>query len=252
MTPTAIHAPTHPAPLVGGPAAPEPAHIAGSADAFAVVGRDLTKAYGLGAGAVHALAGVSIGLPAGRMTVITGPSGSGKSTLMHVLAGLDVASSGTVELAGQDLTRLGDKALTTLRRDRVGFVFQSFNLIPTLTAAENILLPLDLAGRSVDVDWFDEIVGRVGIADRLGHRPAELSGGQRQRVAIARALITRPTIVFADEPTGNLDSASSAEVMGLLRSCVDLYGQTLAVVTHDPRVVPLAHYAVHMVDGRIA
>jgi putative ABC transport system ATP-binding protein len=212
---------------------------------------DLRKTYGAGDSAVHALDGVSIDLAAGRFTAIMGPSGSGKSTLMHCLAALDTPTSGVVEVAGTELSRLGDRALTTLRRERIGFVFQAFNLIPTLTAKENILLPLSLAGMKPDQAWFDTVVDAVGLRDRLGHRPTELSGGQQQRVACARALASRPSIVFADEPTGNLDSASGAEVLSFLRRSVDEFGQTIVMVTHDAVAASYCDRVVFLADGRI-
>ncbi|GAA3832434.1 ABC transporter ATP-binding protein [Nocardioides panacisoli] len=212
---------------------------------------DLRKTYGSGDSAVHALDGVTIDLAAGRFTAIMGPSGSGKSTLMHCLAALDTPTSGVVEVGGTDLGRLGDRALTTLRRERIGFVFQAFNLIPTLTAKENILLPLSLAGTKPDQAWFDTVVDAVGLRDRLGHRPAELSGGQQQRVACARALVSRPAIVFADEPTGNLDSASGAEILSFLRRSVDEFGQTIVMVTHDALAASYCDRVVFLADGRI-
>ncbi|MEO6628643.1 MAG: ABC transporter ATP-binding protein, partial [Aquihabitans sp.] len=195
---------------------------------------DAVKTYGEGDTAVHALAGISVDLVAGQFTAIMGTSGSGKSTLMHCLAGLDELSSGSVWIEGTDLTQLREKDLTKLRRDRVGFVFQAFNLIPTLSAEENILLPMSLAGRDPDQAWFDQIVATVGLADRLDHRPSELSGGQQQRVAVARALASKPAIIFADEPTGNLDSRASSEILSFMRRAVDEYNQTIVMVTHDP------------------
>lgn len=217
----------------------------------AVRAAGLSKTYGKGDTAVHALRTVDLDIHTGRFTAIMGPSGSGKSTLLHLLAGLDRATSGSVSIGDQELGRLNDDALTRLRRDRVGFVFQSFNLIPTLTASENIRLPLDLAGRKPDQVWFDYVVGAVGLVDRLGHRPSEMSGGQRQRVAIARALITRPEVIFADEPTGNLDSASGAEVLRLLRDAVSVTGQTVVMVTHDPLAASHADRVVVMSDGSV-
>ncbi len=217
----------------------------------AVTATDVVKVYGSGPNAVYALNGVTIGFPAGRFTAIMGPSGSGKSTLMHCLAGLDKVTSGSVQIGGVELTRLSDSQLTQLRRDRVGFVFQAFNLLPTLTAEQNILLPLELAGRKVDRAWFDQVVHVLGIANRLGHRPAELSGGQQQRVACARALVTRPQVIFADEPTGNLDSRSSAEVLYFLRMSVRQLGQTIVMVTHDPVAASYADQVVFLADGRI-
>ena len=217
----------------------------------AVVARGLTKVYGAGGAAVHALSSVDLAIEQGRFTAIMGPSGSGKSTLLHLLAGLDTATDGSVVLAGQDLGQLGDDALTRLRRDRVGFVFQSFNLIPTLTAEENIRLPLDLAGREPDSAWWHGVIAATGLGDRLAHRPSELSGGQRQRVAIARALITRPAVIFADEPTGNLDSASGADVLRLLRDAVTVSRQTVVMVTHDPIAAGSADRVVVLSDGAI-
>ena len=210
-----------------------------------------TKVYGRRDAAVRALDGLTIDVPAGRFTAIMGPSGSGKSTLMHCLAGLDTLTSGTVHLGGDDLGTLSDRELTVLRRRRVGFVFQAFNLLPTLTAEENIVLPLALDGAPVDLAWFEEVVAAVGLADRLDHRPSELSGGQQQRVAIARALITRPDVVFADEPTGNLDSRTGAEVLEFLRRAVREMGQTVVIVTHDPVAASYADSVVFLADGRI-
>jgi len=212
---------------------------------------DLHRTYGEGEAAVHALRGVTIGFPAGQSTAIMGPSGSGKSTLMHLLAGLDRPTSGSVVVDGQELANLDDKRLTALRRDKLGFVFQAFNLIPVLTARENITLPLMLAGTKVDDAWFATLIDAVGLGDRLTHRPAELSGGQQQRVAIARALIARPAVVFADEPTGNLDSQSAAEVLGLLRRAVDEFGQTVIMVTHDAGAAATADRVVMLQDGAI-
>ncbi len=211
----------------------------------------LTRRYGEGEVAVDALAGVSVAFDKARFAAIMGPSGSGKSTLMHILAGLDRPTEGTVTLDGTELGTLDDKALTLLRRERVGFIFQTFNLLPILDARENILLPLSIAGSSVDAAWFDELVDAVGIRDRLHHRPAQLSGGQQQRVAVARALVSRPAVVFADEPTGNLDSAASAEVLDLLRLAVDRFGQTVVMVTHDAGAASHADRLVVLGDGRI-
>ncbi|WDZ84669.1 ABC transporter ATP-binding protein [Micromonospora cathayae] len=218
----------------------------------AVAAVDVVKVYGRGETAVRALDGVSVGFGRARFTAIMGPSGSGKSTLMHCLAGLDTATSGQVLLGGTDLTRQSDKVLTRVRRERIGFVFQSFNLLPQLTAAQNITLPLDLAGRPVDRELFDHLVRVLGLADRLAHRPSELSGGQQQRVALARALVTRPEVVFADEPTGNLDSRAGAEVLGFLTDCVRTLGQTVVMVTHDPVAAGYADRVVLLADGRIA
>ncbi len=212
---------------------------------------DLRKVYGEGQTAVEALRGVTGEFEAGRFTAIMGPSGSGKSTLLHCLAGLDTPTSGRVFIGEVDLTALDERRLTLLRRERIGFVFQAYNLVPTLTAAENITLPLDIAGRSADRAWFDTVVDTVGLRDRLGHRPSELSGGEQQRVAGARALVSRPTIVFADEPTGNLDSRSSAELLAFLRSAVDDHGQTLVLVTHDAAAASRADRVVFLGDGRV-
>jgi putative ABC transport system ATP-binding protein len=211
----------------------------------------LTKVYGTGQTRVVALDDVSIDFRAREFTAVMGPSGSGKSTLMHCAAALDSATSGQVYLGGTDLTALKDKALTTLRRDRIGFVFQAFNLVPTLTAHENIVLPVAIAGRRPDPAWFDTVIDTVGLRDRLTHRPSELSGGQQQRVACARALVSRPEIVFADEPTGNLDSHSGAEVLAFLRRSVDEFGQTIVMVTHDPVAASYTDRVVFLEDGRI-
>jgi putative ABC transport system ATP-binding protein len=221
------------------------------APAAAVRAVDLRKTYGSGDNAVHALDGVSVEFDAGRFTAVMGPSGSGKSTLMHVTAGLDTATSGQVLVGETDLTTLKDKALTRLRRDRIGFVFQQFNLVPTLTAEENIILPLALAGRAADAEWLARIVDVVGLEARLRHRPAELSGGQQQRVAVARALVARPEVVFADEPTGNLDSRAGAEVLAFLRRSVDDMGQTIVMVTHDPVAASYADRVVLLADGKV-
>jgi putative ABC transport system ATP-binding protein len=211
----------------------------------------VTRRYGEGEIAVDALAGVSVDFAPAAFAAIMGPSGSGKSTLMHILAGLDRPSSGTVTLAGVELGSLDDRALTILRREQVGFIFQTFNLLPILDARENILLPLSIAGREVDDAWFDRLIDTVGIRDRLHHRPAELSGGQQQRVAIARALVSRPAVVFADEPTGNLDSTASAEVLGLLRRAVDEFDQTVVMVTHDALAASHADRLIVLADGRV-
>jgi putative ABC transport system ATP-binding protein len=213
---------------------------------------DLTRRYGEGEAAVDALRGVSVSFAPGEFTAIMGPSGSGKSTLMHILAGLDRPTSGEVVLDGTALSGLDDADLTRLRRDRIGFVFQAFNLLPVLDARENIVLPLEIAGRKPDDGWIDTLVDAIGIRDRLTHRPSELSGGQQQRVAIARALASRPAVVFADEPTGNLDSHSSDEVLGLLRRSVDEFGQTVVMVTHEPDAAAHADRILEMADGRIA
>jgi putative ABC transport system ATP-binding protein len=212
---------------------------------------DVWKVYGSGEAQVVALRGVSVEFARGAYTAIMGPSGSGKSTLMHCLAGLDAVSRGEVWVGETKVTGLGDAGLTRLRRDKVGFVFQQFNLLPTLTAKENILLPLSIAGRKPDQQWFDTVVDTVGLRDRLGHRPSQLSGGQQQRVACARALVTRPEVVFADEPTGNLDSRASAEVLGFLRRSVHESGQTIVMVTHDPVAASYADRVVFLADGQI-
>jgi putative ABC transport system ATP-binding protein len=216
-----------------------------------VSGSELRRTYGSGEAVVHALDGVDVNIDQGRFVAVMGPSGSGKSTLMHVLAGLDRPTSGTVEIDGTEVTKLDDKALTELRRDKVGFIFQAFNLLPILTAEENILLPLSLAGRSPDKKWVDKLIDTVGLRDRLDHRPSELSGGQQQRVAVARALASRPAVIFADEPTGNLDSVSSREVLELLRRAVDEFGQTVVMVTHDPDAAKSADEVIEMADGKI-
>ncbi|MCW3027463.1 MAG: transporter related protein [Solirubrobacterales bacterium] len=216
-----------------------------------VEAEDLRRRYGEGEAAVDALAGVTVAFPAGRFAAIMGPSGSGKSTLMHILAGLDRPTSGTVRIGGVELTELADRELTQLRRDRIGFIFQTFNLLPVLNGEENILLPLSIAGRKPDREWFDRLIDTVGIRDRLSHRPAELSGGQQQRVAVARALITRPTVVFADEPSGNLDSKASNDVLELLRHAVDDFGQTVVMVTHDAHAASFADRLLVLADGRI-
>ncbi|HEX5713892.1 MAG TPA: ABC transporter ATP-binding protein [Solirubrobacterales bacterium] len=216
-----------------------------------VVATDLTRRYGEGDAAVDALAGVSTGFERDRFTAIMGPSGSGKSTLMHILAGLDKPTSGTVELDGTEITGLDDGELTKLRRDKLGFVFQFFNLLPVLTAEENLVLPLSIAGRKPDQQWVEQLIGTVGLADRRTHRPAELSGGQQQRVAVARALVSKPAVVFADEPTGNLDSKASAGVLTLLRQSVDEFGQTVIMVTHDPAAAAHADRLITLRDGKI-
>ncbi len=216
-----------------------------------VVARDVTRRYGEGETVVEALRGVTVEIAPGKSTAVMGPSGSGKSTLMHILAGLDKPTSGSVDIAGTEITTLGDNALTMLRREHIGFVFQFFNLLPMLNAKENILLPLTIAGTKPDDGWFEQVVSDVGLQDRLSHRPAELSGGQQQRVAIARALISRPTVLFADEPTGNLDSSTSAEILELLRRSVEEYGQTIVMVTHDARAAAVAHRVLFLADGEI-
>jgi putative ABC transport system ATP-binding protein len=216
-----------------------------------VVGQNVTRSYGEGDTVVQALRGVTLGIDRGKLTAIMGPSGSGKSTLMHILAGLDKPTSGEVSIAGTTITTLSDTALTKLRRTHIGFVFQFFNLLPMLTAKENIALPLSIAGEKPDEDWFDTLIDKVGLTDRLTHRPAELSGGQQQRVAIARALVSRPTVVLADEPTGNLDSATSGEILDLMRESVDEFGQTTVMVTHDARAAAIADRILFLDDGLI-
>ncbi|MBV9095109.1 MAG: ABC transporter ATP-binding protein [Streptosporangiaceae bacterium] len=222
------------------------------AGAPAARAREVTKIYGHGPAAVTALEGVSLDIPAGSFTAVMGPSGSGKSTLMHCLAGLDTVTSGRIWIGDTEITGLRERQLTRLRRDRIGFVFQAYNLLPVLSAAANITLPLDIAGRPADPEWLTTVIDTVGLGGRLGHRPAELSGGQQQRVAVARALASRPDIVFADEPTGNLDSRASAEVLGLLRRSVGEFGQTVVMVTHDPVAASYAGRVVFLADGRIA
>jgi putative ABC transport system ATP-binding protein len=216
-----------------------------------VVANDVSRRYGDGDAAVDALVDVSTSFQRGRFTAIMGPSGSGKSTLMHILAGLDTPTSGTVLLDGDEITSLDDGDLTKLRRDKLGFVFQFFNLLPVLTAEENLVLPLSIAGRKPDSAWLDQLVRTVGLEDRRTHRPSELSGGQQQRVAVARALVSKPAVVFADEPTGNLDSKASADVLRLLRQAVDEFGQTVIMVTHDPAAAAHADRLVTLRDGRI-
>jgi putative ABC transport system ATP-binding protein len=212
---------------------------------------DLQRRYGEGPTAVEALRGVSLTVTRGHLDAVMGPSGSGKSTLMHTLAGLDKPTSGTVRIAGIEITDLGDNELTHLRRDHIGFVFQFFNLLPMLSAEENVVLPLTIAGESADRGWLDELLGRMGLARRRSHRPSELSGGEQQRVAIARALITHPTIVFADEPTGNLDSKTGGEILDLLKASVEEYGQTIVMVTHEPRAAAFADSVRFLADGQI-
>jgi putative ABC transport system ATP-binding protein len=216
-----------------------------------VAARGITRRYGSGDTAVDALRGIDLDIVSGKLTAVMGPSGSGKSTLMHILAGLDKPTSGSVHVAGTEITTLADTPLTRLRRKHIGFIFQFFNLLPMLTARENILLPLTIAGEKPDPAWFDDLVERVGLADRLRHRPAELSGGQQQRVAIARALVSRPTVVFADEPTGNLDSTSSGEILDLMRGSVEAYGQTTVMVTHDATAASMADRVLFLDDGQI-
>ena len=221
------------------------------ATTIALSARAVTRVYGEGYAAVHALRGVSLDVREGEWTAIMGPSGSGKSTLMHLLAGLDRPSDGTVTIGGEDVGRMSDRQLTLLRRRHIGFVFQAFNLLPVLTAEENVTLPLRIAGAKVDHDEVDALMTRMGLSERRDHRPSELSGGQQQRVAIARSLITKPTVLLADEPTGNLDSASGREVLTLLREAVELDGQTVVMVTHDPRAAEEADRVIHLADGRI-
>jgi putative ABC transport system ATP-binding protein len=219
--------------------------------AAVVSARDLVRRYGSGDTAVDALRGVSVDISEGRLTAVMGPSGSGKSTLMHILAGLDTPTSGNVTVAGVEIAELDDTALTKLRRDHIGFIFQFFNLLPMLTAAENIVLPLKLAGIKPEQGWLDQVVESVGLTERLKHRPSELSGGQQQRVAVARALVSRPTVMFADEPTGNLDSRTSGEILGLLREAVDTLGQTTVMVTHDAHAAAIADRVLFLADGDI-
>ncbi|HEY6886794.1 MAG TPA: ABC transporter ATP-binding protein [Solirubrobacter sp.] len=216
-----------------------------------VSARDLVRRYGEGDTAVHALRGVSVDIAKGRLTAVMGPSGSGKSTLMHILAGLDSPTGGQVSVAGVDIGGLDDAALTQLRRDHIGFIFQFFNLLPMLTAAENIVLPLKLAGEKPDEAWVQRVVDSVGLTARLNHRPSELSGGQQQRVAVARALVSRPSVMFADEPTGNLDSRTSGEILALLRDAVDMLGQTTVMVTHDAHAAAIADRVLFLADGDI-
>jgi putative ABC transport system ATP-binding protein len=216
-----------------------------------VSAREVVRRYGEGDTAVDALRGVSLDIAKGRLTAVMGPSGSGKSTLMHILAGLDQPTSGQVTIAGVDITGMDDTELTLLRRDHIGFIFQFFNLLPMLTAAENIALPLKLAGGKPDQAWLDELIATVGLTERIGHRPSELSGGQQQRVAVARALASRPSVMFADEPTGNLDSSTSGEILGLLRDSVDALGQTTVMVTHDAQAAAIADRILYLADGDI-
>jgi putative ABC transport system ATP-binding protein len=227
------------------------APIAPADAGVSVAAHNVTRRYGDGDSAVEAVRGVSLEVPAGQFTAIMGPSGSGKSTLMHLLAGLDRPNEGSVEIAGEDITKMGDKQLTLLRRKHIGFVFQAFNLVPTLNAVENITLPLSIAGRKIDRRWVDSVISRVGLDERRSHRPAQMSGGQQQRVAVARALVAEPTVLFADEPTGNLDSKSSAEVIDLLREASGAYGQTIVMVTHDPNAAEAADRVVYLADGRV-
>ena len=216
-----------------------------------IAATDVTRRYGEGGAAVDALRGVSLDVAAGQFAAVMGPSGSGKSTLMHILAGLDRPTTGSVSIDGTEITELNDKRLTLLRRHNIGFIFQFFNLLPTLTAEENILLPLQIAGTKPDHEWVESVIERVGLGDRRRHRPAELSGGQQQRVAIARALVSRPTVIFADEPTGNLDSATGSEILAVLREAVDTYQQTTVMVTHDAGAAAIADRALFLADGLI-
>jgi putative ABC transport system ATP-binding protein len=218
---------------------------------MALAGSDLTRRYGEGDSAVDALRGVSLGVPEGQFAAVMGPSGSGKSTLMHILAGLDIPTSGEVWIGGEEITSMDDDELTVLRRRRIGFIFQFFNLLPMLTAEDNIVLPLSIAGERPEADWVDEVLRQVGLADRRTHRPSEMSGGQQQRVAVARAFVSRPTILFADEPTGNLDSTTSAEILALMRRTVDNYGQTTVMVTHDASAAAIADRVLFLADGKI-
>jgi putative ABC transport system ATP-binding protein len=221
------------------------------AEGTVVAAHDVVRRYGEGETAVDALRGVSLDVRSGELVAVMGPSGSGKSTLMHILAGLDKPTSGTVTIAGREITQLFDRQLTLLRREHIGFVFQFFNLLPMLTAEENVVLPLSIAGVEPDKEWLDDLLERTGIDDRRTHRPAELSGGQQQRVAIARSLVTRPTILFADEPTGNLDSKTSGEILELLRESVNAYGQTTVMVTHEARAAAIADRVLFLADGLI-
>ena len=236
---------------VSRPVADEAAGIVSADHAFAARSIDLVKQYGSGPTAVHALDGVSVAFPRGAFSAVMGPSGSGKSTLMHCMAALDAPTAGTVLIGDTDVTTLSDRDLTVLRRDRIGFVFQAYNLLPTLSAAENIVLPQRLAGRKPDRTWLDTVIGTLRLGDRLAHRPSELSGGQQQRVAVGRALAGRPEIVFADEPTGNLDSTSGAELLGFMRRSADEFHQTIVMVTHDPIAAAYADHVLFLGDGRV-
>jgi putative ABC transport system ATP-binding protein len=245
-SPTAAHAASAP----GSGAGASTPNSSGGGSAIATA-RGLVKTYGKGPTAVHALAGVDVDFVRGEFTAIMGPSGSGKSTLMHCMAGLDTPTAGSVVVDGLTVSTMNQRQLTKLRRTQLGFIFQSFNLVPTLTAAENITLPLDIARKPVDKKYLSEVVKAVGLADRLKHRPSELSGGQQQRVACARALVSKPSVVFADEPTGNLDSTSSREVLAFLRKSVDEMGQSVVMVTHDPAAASYAHRVLFLADGKI-
>jgi putative ABC transport system ATP-binding protein len=216
-----------------------------------VAAQGVTRTYGEGDAVVHALRGIDLAIPRGQFTAIMGPSGSGKSTLMHILAGLDQPTTGSVTIEGEEITTMGDQELTLLRRRHIGFIFQFFNLLPMLTAEENIVLPLRISGRQVEREWIDEVIAKVGLSERRSHRPSQLSGGQQQRVAIARGLVSRPTVMFADEPTGNLDSTTSEEILELLREAVESYGQTTVMVTHDPRASAMADRILFLADGLI-
>jgi putative ABC transport system ATP-binding protein len=233
------------------PAAQADVRRASEADGSVVAAHELSRRYGQGETSVDALRGVSLQIGSGKLTAVMGPSGSGKSTLMHILAGLDQPTSGEVTIAGTSIGELNDTELTKLRRKHIGFIFQFFNLLPMLTAEENVVLPLSLAGEKPDAKWVDELMKKVGLVDRSSHRPSELSGGQQQRVAIGRALVGKPTIVFADEPTGNLDSKTSGEILDLMRSSVDTYRQTTVMVTHDPRAAAIADRILFLADGVI-
>jgi putative ABC transport system ATP-binding protein len=235
----------------GGSERSRPDNGLASQPAVRVAARDVSRRYGGNDNTVHALRGVSLSVIEGELTAVMGPSGSGKSTLMHILAGLDRPTNGDVWIDSTEIGRLGDQQLTKLRRRHVGFIFQFFNLLPMLTAEENILLPLRVAGERGDRSWVDELIERVGLGERRDHRPAQMSGGQQQRVAIARALVSKPTVVFADEPTGNLDSTTSAEILELLRHSVDAYGQTTVMVTHDANAATIADRVLFLADGRI-
>jgi putative ABC transport system ATP-binding protein len=223
----------------------------GESNGSVVAAHEVTRRFGEGDTAVEALRGVSLDVAGGKLTAVMGPSGSGKSTLMHLLAGLDQPTSGEIYIAGQKINELGDNALTKLRREHIGFLFQFFNLLPMLTAEENVMLPLTIAGKKPDEQWFEGLLAKTGLTDRRSHRPSELSGGQQQRVAIARALVSKPTVVFADEPTGNLDSKTSGEILELMRDSVDSFGQTTVMVTHDARAAAIADRILFLDDGEI-